>query len=283
MIANVLSIAGSDPSGGAGIQADLKTIGALGGYGMAAITALTAQNTQGVTAVHVPPAAFLVAQLDAVFADIRVDAVKIGMLADAAVVAAVAGRLAAHAAQNIVLDPVLVATSGDALGTPGVVEAMLQALLPRARLVTPNLPEAARLAGRPVATTLEAMQDTARALVEAGARAVLVKGGHLSGAEAVDVLFDGRTMRVFTAPRIDTANTHGTGCTLSSAIATGLAQGADLPGAVDRAKAYLTEALRRSGDLTVGSGHGPVQHFFGVPVPASPFSRVAGEGARQGG
>lgn len=272
MIANVLSIAGSDPSGGAGIQADLKTIGALGGYGMAAITALTAQNTRGVMAVHVPPAAFLVAQLDAVFADIRVDAVKIGMLADAAVVAAVAGRLAAHAAPNIVLDPVLVATSGDALGTPGVVEAMLEALLPHARLVTPNLPEAARLAGRPVATTLAAMQDTARALVQAGARAVLVKGGHLTGAEAVDVLFDGRLMRVFTAPRIDTANTHGTGCTLSSGIATCLAQGADLPGAVERAKAYLTGALRRSVDLTVGSGHGPVQHFFDVLRPQSASS-----------
>lgn len=272
MIANVLSIAGSDPSGGAGIQADLKTIGALGGYGMAAITALTAQNTRGVTAVHVPPAAFLVAQLDAVFADVRVDAVKIGMLADAAVVAAVAGRLTAHAAPNIVLDPVLVATSGDALGTPGVVEAMLQALLPHARLVTPNLPEAARLAGRPVATTLAAMQDTARALVQVGARAVLVKGGHLTGAEAVDVLFDGGLMRVFTAPRIDTANTHGTGCTLSSGIATCLAQGADLPGAVERAKAYLTEALRRSVDLTVGSGHGPVQHFFDVSRPQSASS-----------
>lgn len=266
MIPNVLSIAGSDPSGGAGIQADLKTISAMGGYGMAAITALTAQNTRGVTGVHVPPAAFLVAQLDAVFADIRVDAVKIGMLADAAVVTVVAERLAAHGASHIVLDPVLVATSGDELGAPGVVEAMLRALLPRVTLVTPNLPEAARLSGRPIATTLDAMRDTARALVGAGAPAALVKGGHLSGAEAIDILFDGRTMQVFTAPRIHTTQTHGTGCTLSSAIATALAKGADLPDAVDRAKAYLTEALRRSGDLTVGSGHGPVNHFFGLPA-----------------
>lgn len=266
MIPNVLSIAGSDPSGGAGIQADLKTIGALGGYGMAAITALTAQNTRGVTAVHVPPTSFLVEQLDAVFADIRVDAVKIGMLADATIVTAVAERLATHAAPIIVLDPVLVATSGAELGAPGVVEAMLRALLPRVRLVTPNLPEAARLSGRPIATTLDDMRDTARAIVEAGASAVLVKGGHLSGAEATDILFDGRTMQAFTAPRIDTANTHGTGCTLSSAIATALAQGADLPGAIERAKAYLTEALRRGGELTVGGGHGPVHHFFGLPA-----------------
>ena len=261
MVANVLSIAGSDPSGGAGIQADLKTIGALGGYGMAAVTALTAQNTRGVTAVHVPPVAFLVAQLDAVFADIRVDAVKVGMLADAAIVNAVAECLAAHKAPRIVLDPVLVATSGDDLSAPGVVDAMRGTLLSQATLVTPNLPEAARLTGRPIATTLDAMRETACALVEAGARAVLVKGGHLSGAEAVDVLFDGRIMQSFAAPRIDTVNTHGTGCTLSSAIATLLAQGVDLPGAVERAKAYLTEALRRSGDLAVGGGHGPVHHF----------------------
>lgn len=265
MIPNVLSIAGSDPSGGAGIQADLKTIGALGGYGMAAITALTAQNTRGVTAVHVPPVAILVAQLEAVFADVRVDAVKIGMLADAAIVTAIAACLAAHEAPHIVLDPVLVATSGDELGAPGVVEAMRGSLVRQAALVTPNLPEAARLTGRPIATTLDAMRETARTLVEAGARAVLVKGGHLSGAEAVDVLFDGRTMQTFTAPRVDTANTHGTGCTLSSAIATCLALGLDMPAAVERAKRYLTDALRRSGALTVGSGHGPVHHFFGLP------------------
>lgn len=263
---NILSIAGSDPSGGAGVQADLKTIGAVGGYGMAAITALTAQNTRGVSAVHVPPVAFLVAQIDTVFADIRVDAVKIGMLADAAVAAAVAERLSAHGARTIVLDPVLVATSGATLGAPGVVETMRTQLLPRATLVTPNLPEAARLADRPMAATLDDMRDTARALVEAGARAVLVKGGHLAGPEAIDVLFDGRTMQVFAAPRIDTPNTHGTGCTLSSAIATALALGADLPDAIARAKAYLTEALRHAGDLTVGTGHGPVQHFFGRPA-----------------
>lgn len=259
---NVLSIAGSDPSGGAGVQADLKTIGALGGYGMAAITALTAQNTRGVSAVHVPPVAFLVAQIDAVFADIRVDAVKIGMLADAAIASAVSERLTAHGARIIVLDPVLVATSGDDLGAPGVVEAMRASLLPHVTLVTPNLPEAARLADRPLATTLDAMQDTARALVEAGAPAVLVKGGHLAGPDAIDVLFDGRTMQVFAGPRIETRNTHGTGCTLSSAIATFLAQDADLPAAIARAKTYLTEALRHGDELAVGTGHGPVQHFW---------------------
>ena len=261
MIPNLLSIAGSDPSGGAGIQADLKTFAALGGYGMAAITALTAQNTRGVTAVHVPPPDFVAAEIDAIFADIRVDAVKLGMLADAPVVQAVAACLAAHDARNIVLDPVLVATSGDSLGAPGVVEALLGHLLPMATVITPNLPEAARLAGRPVPADLDAMREIARALVAAGARAVLVKGGHLGGADAVDVLFDGETMRAFSAPRIATTNTHGTGCTLSSAIATFLARGFALPAAVEAAKAYLTEALHRSAELAVGGGHGPVQHM----------------------
>ncbi len=260
-IPNVLAIAGSDPSGGAGIQADLKTFAALGCYGMAALTALTAQNTRGVTAVHVPPPAFLAAQLDAIFADIHVDAVKIGMLADGPIADVVAARLGARDALPIVLDPVLVATSGDSLGAPGVVAAMRRALLPLATLVTPNLPEAARLSDRPVATDVAAMRDTARALVEAGARAVLVKGGHLSGAMATDILFDGTTMQAFEASRVDTPNTHGTGCTLSSAIAAHLALGFDLSTAVARGKAYLTQALERSGELSVGGGHGPVQHL----------------------
>ena len=261
MIPNLLSIAGSDPSGGAGIQADLKTFAALGCYGMAALTALTAQNTRGVTAVHVPPPDFVAAEIDAVFADIRVDAVKLGMLADAAIVAIVAERLAAHGALDIVMDPVLVATSGDSLGGPGVVEAMRRHLLPLARVITPNLPEAARLADRPVPTDVAGMRDLARRLVEGGARAALVKGGHLGDSEAVDVLFDGGAMHEFAAPRIATRNTHGTGCTLSSAVAANLALGCDLPEAVARAKSYLTEALRRSGELAVGGGHGPVQHM----------------------
>ena len=260
-IVNVLSIAGSDPSGGAGIQADLKTIAALGGYGMAAITALTAQNTRGVSAVHVPPADFLAAQIDTIFADVEVHAVKIGMLATAEIARMVAARLAAHKARNIVLDPVLVATSGDSLGAPGVVEAMLEALFPLAIVVTPNLPEAERLADAPEPASFDAQRDLALQLARRGP-AMLVKGGHATDeAEAVDVLAlqDGTTQR-FSAPRIATQNTHGTGCTLSSAIATRLAQGAPLSEAVADAKSYLTQALRHAGDLAVGHGHGPVHH-----------------------
>ncbi|WP_165492713.1 bifunctional hydroxymethylpyrimidine kinase/phosphomethylpyrimidine kinase [Lichenihabitans psoromatis] len=261
MIPNLLSIAGSDPSGGAGIQADLKTFSALGCYGMAALTALTAQNTRGVSGVHVVPPEFVAAEIDAIFADISVDAVKLGMLADGAVVAAVTDRLVRHAAGNIVLDPVLVATSGDSLGSPDVVGAMTRLLLPLATLVTPNLPEAARLADGSVPTDVTGMRLLAEKLVASGARAVLVKGGHLDGDVAVDILFDGTTMREFSAPRIDTPNTHGTGCTLSSAIAAYLALGDDLAGAVTKAKAFLTDALRTSGELRVGGGHGPVHHF----------------------
>jgi hydroxymethylpyrimidine/phosphomethylpyrimidine kinase len=264
MIPNLLSIAGSDPSGGAGVQADLKTFSALGCYGMAVLTALTAQNTKGVTDVHVPPPAFVAAQIDAIFADIEVAAVKLGMLADGAVVTTVAERLCAHKARHIVLDPVLVATSGDSLGAPDVVEAMQRHLLPLASLVTPNLPEAARLAGEALPADLADMRAIAEKLVASGARAALVKGGHLGGDSSVDVLFDGETMQEFAASRIDTPNTHGTGCTLSSAIAAYLAFGHDLPSAVTLAKAYLTEALRHSGELRVGRGHGPVHHFHAI-------------------
>ena len=260
-IANVLSIAGSDPSGGAGIQADLKTIAALGGYGMAAITALTAQNTRGVIGVHVPPADFLAAQIDAIFADVEVHAVKIGMLANGEIARMVAARLAAHKARNIVLDPVLVATSGDSLGAPGVVEAILDALFPLATVVTPNLPEAARLADAPEPSNFDGQRCLALQLARRGP-AVLVKGGHAQDvADAVDflALSDGTVQR-YSAPRVATKNTHGTGCTLSSAIATRLAQGAPLAQAVADAKAYLTQALRHANELTVGHGHGPVHH-----------------------
>jgi hydroxymethylpyrimidine/phosphomethylpyrimidine kinase len=259
-IANVLSIAGSDPSGGAGIQADLKTIAALGGYGMAAITALTAQNTQGVSGVHVPPVDFIGAQIDAIFADIEVHAVKIGMLATGDIARKVAERLAAHGAHNIVLDPVLVATSGDALGAPDVVEAMLAALFPLATLVTPNLPEAARLSGTTLAAGVDAQQALALQLAQS-TKAVLVKGGHAAGSEAIDILaLPNGQVQTFRAPWVMTNNTHGTGCTLSSAIATRLAQGADLTQAVSDAKAYLTQALRHADKLAVGHGHGPVHH-----------------------
>ena len=263
-IPNLLSIAGSDPSGGAGIQADLKTFSALGCYGMAVLTALTAQNTRGVTGVHVPPADFLGAQIDAILADIEVAAVKIGMLATGEIAGVVADRLKARPGLPVVLDPVLVATSGDSLGAPDVVGAMREHLLPRATLITPNLPEAARLADRPVPADEAGMRDLAERLHGLGARAVLVKGGHLRGPEAIDILFDGTRHHVFSAPRIATPNTHGTGCTLSSAIAAYLARGRDLAGAVAAAKSYLSAALMESGRLDVGGGHGPVHHFHSV-------------------
>lgn len=261
MIPNLLSIAGSDPSGGAGIQADLKTFSALGCYGMAAITALTAQNTQGVSAVHIPPAEFVAQQIDAIFSDIQVHAVKIGMLASGAIVAAVADRLAAHGAKNIVLDPVLVATSGDSLGAPDVVDAIIEHLFPLAILVTPNVPEAARLTGQSAAPDLTTLQELARAVQAKNCAAVLVKGGHMESDNADDVLFDGTNLRTFTAPRIETENTHGTGCTLSSAIAANLAKGHTLADSITAAKAYLTAALESADKLNVGTGHGPVHHF----------------------
>lgn len=261
MIAHVLSIAGSDPSGGAGIQADLKTFSALGCYGMAAITALTAQNTRGVSGVHIPPASFIAQQIDAIFADVRVDAVKIGMLASGEIAEAVADRLQAHEARNIVLDPVLVATSGDSLGSPDVVDAMRKRLFPIATVITPNMPEAERLAGFPVGAGVAGLERVARNLAELGARGVLVKGGHGAGASADDVLLCEGQVQVFSAPRVETENTHGTGCTLSSAIAAYLAKGHELRDAVGAAKTYLTEALQSADLLNVGSGHGPVHHF----------------------
>jgi hydroxymethylpyrimidine kinase/phosphomethylpyrimidine kinase len=262
MIPNVLSIAGSDPSGGAGIQADLKTFAALRCHGMAVITALTAQNTRGVTAVHTPPADFIAAQIDAIFSDVSVAAVKIGMLANGAIVRAVSERLAVHRPPFVVLDPVLVATSGDSLGAPDVVDAMLTELLPRVDLVTPNAPEAARLTGLREPTNADGLHALAQGLRAKGARAVLVKGGHLEGERAEDVLFAGASHHVYTAPRVATRNTHGTGCTLSSAIAACVAHGTGLPEAVGVAKNYLTGALRASDALAVGSGHGPVNHFW---------------------
>lgn len=266
MIANVLSIAGSDPSGGAGIQADLKTMSALGCYGMAVITALTAQNTQGVTAVHVPPAAFIAQQIDAIFDDIRVDAVKIGMLASGEIAATVAERLRAHGAKNIVLDPVLVATSGHSLGAPDVVDAMKEHLFAMASVVTPNFPEALRLSGVDQHLVNDA-RTMAQRMMSAGAQAVLVKGGHAESETADDRLFIPGDMQVFSAPRVKTINTHGTGCTLSSAIACYLAKGHKLRDACGAAKTYLTEALLAADGLSVGSGaetgkgHGPVHHF----------------------
>ena len=273
MIPNVLSIAGSDPSGGAGIQADLKTFSALGCYGMAVVTALTAQNTRGVSGVHAPPADFVAAQIDAIFADVEVHAVKLGMLASGDIVETVASRLKAHKARHIVLDPVLIATSGDSLGAPDVVAAMQRHLFPIAAVVTPNAPEAVRFGGGvgvdEAAQDVPGLEALARALYGQGAKAVLVKGGHLGGGLAEDVLFDGARADVFTAERVATRNTHGTGCTLSSAIAAYLALGTSLPEAIAAAKNYLTGALRAADDLNVGSGpagsgYGPVHHFHAL-------------------
>ena len=261
MIPNVLSIAGSDPSGGAGIQADLKTFAALGCHGMAAITALTAQNTRGVSAVQLPPPAFVAEQIRMVFADIAVAAVKIGMLGSREIVEAVAEALAPWPGVPIVLDPVLVATSGATLGDDGVIAAMRARLFPRATLVTPNLAEATRLAdGTPLGSRAE-IEAAAQGLRGDGPAAWLIKGGHGTEAEACDLLLDAGGPLWLRAQRIATRNTHGTGCTLSSAIAAELARGASLRDAVAAAKAYLGRALAAADALDVGAGPGPVNHF----------------------
>ena len=263
MIANVLSIAGSDPSGGAGIQADLKTFSALGAYGMAAITALTAQNTQGVVSFQTVDPAFVAAQIDAIFADVRVDAVKIGMVATAAIATAIADRLRHHGARNIVLDPVMVAKSGHHLLHDDAVVALRDVLVPMASVITPNLPEAGVLLGRTEPATLADMREAVRDLHRLRPAFVLLKGGHLTGQDSTDLLFDGTTVVELPGARIDTRNTHGTGCTLSSAIAALLPR-FGMEQAVRRAKAYLTDAIAASSRLTVGSGHGPVHHFHAL-------------------
>ncbi|WP_407360336.1 bifunctional hydroxymethylpyrimidine kinase/phosphomethylpyrimidine kinase [Microbacterium sp. LBN7] len=260
----ILSIAGSDPSGGAGIQADLKSIAANGGYGMAAITALTAQNTEGVRGVHVPPTDFLRAQLEALSDDVTIDAVKIGMLADAEVIRAVGTWLDAVRPPIVVLDPVMVATSGDRLLDPEA-EGELHRLLRHAHLITPNLAELAVLVGRVPADWPDALAAAEELSSEVGAM-VLVKGGHLPGEEAPDALIDARRglREEFTGPRIATRNTHGTGCSLSSALATRLAQGEDATTAVAGARAWLRESLREGESLRVGRGQGPISHFAGL-------------------
>ena len=261
MTAIALTIAGSDSGGGAGIQADLKTFAALGVYGVSVIAALTAQNTQGVAAIHDVPPEFIAAQIDAVFSDFDVGAVKIGMLSNAATIAAVAKGLARHYARNIVLDPVMVAASGDRLLQPDAVEALRDELIPRSLVVTPNLPEAAALTGASLARNEQEMEVQAREILTLGARRVLIKGGHAEGDEAVDLLIgEGDVVRL-SARRIATKNTHGTGCTLSSAIAAGLAKGLGLVPAVQQAKIYVTAAIAAADRLNVGHGHGPLHHF----------------------
>ena len=252
----ILTIAGSDSGGGAGIQADLKTFAAFGLFGTSAITAVTAQNTLGVTAIHELPAAVVAAQIDAVATDLRPQAVKVGMLAGAAIVDVVAAALRRHQLQNIVIDPVMVAKSGDRLLRPEAVAALIRLLLPLATVLTPNLPEAEVLLGRPV-RSLADQEAAARDIAALGPQAVVVKGGH-SADEPVDVLFAGGETRRYAAARIATRSTHGTGCTFSSAIAANLALGLPLPEAVGAAKRYLTGAIMNAPGL--GSGHGPVNH-----------------------
>ena len=268
MTAIAVTIAGSDSGGGAGIQADLKTFSALGVYGASVITALTAQNTLGVQGVCDTPPGFVTAQIDSVFSDLPVNAVKIGMLSHADTIRAVADGLRRHAPQHgmrpVVLDPVMVATSGDRLINEDAVATLRQELLPLATLLTPNMPEAAALLGEAVATSDAELELQGARLLALGPRAVLVKGGHGTGPESTDVLVSARGVQRFRAPRIHTRNTHGTGCTLSSAIAALMAKGAKLEEAVAGGKAYLTEALAAADQLQIGGGHGPVHHFAGI-------------------
>jgi hydroxymethylpyrimidine/phosphomethylpyrimidine kinase len=275
-IPNVVTIAGVDPSGGAGVLADLKTFSALGAYGCGVVAALTAQNTRAVTGVHTPPADFLRLQIDTLFADVRVHAVKLGMLGTADIVRTVADRLAHFEAPFVVCDPVMVAKSGDHLLAKSAVAMLREALLPQSFMITPNLPEAGVLLERRAPETVKEMYRAAERLREllplSSERWVLLKGGHLPGSELVDLLFDGEHMIELPAKRIDTANTHGTGCTLSSAIAALLPQRAADPraslrpveAAVRDARDYLLRAIAAASALAVGHGHGPVHHFHAL-------------------
>ena len=258
-----LTIAGSDSSGGAGIQADLKTFAAFGVYGASVVTALTAQNTRGVTGIHLVPADFVTAQIDAVFSDLAVNAVKIGMVAQVATIDAIVAGLTQWSPKHVVLDPVMVATSGDRLLATDAVEALRTKLIPRASLITPNLPEAAALLDEPVALSEAAIESQGKRLLALGCPAVLIKGGHGQGTESIDYLIGGDGIIALAAPRIATRNTHGTGCSLSSAIAAGLAKGEDVETAVGNAKVWLSAAIAAADRLDVGHGNGPIHHFHG--------------------
>jgi hydroxymethylpyrimidine/phosphomethylpyrimidine kinase len=260
MTAIAVTIAGSDSSGGAGIEADLKTFAALGVYGAAVITALTAQNTKGVFAIHDVPADFIAAQINAVFTDLDVGAVKIGMLGTASAIEVVAAALDRYRPRSVVLDPVLVASSGERLLREDAI-GRLRALISRVRVVTPNLPEAAALLGAPPARDENEMRAQAQKLLSLGAGAVLIKGGHGGGPESVDLLVEADHCLRLAAPRVATKNTHGSGCTFASAIAAGLAKGLPLDEAARQAKAYVSAAIAAADRLGVGSGHGPLHHF----------------------
>lgn len=259
----VLTIAGSDSGGGAGIQADLKTISAIGCYGLSVITALTAQNTLSVTGIHPVPAAFAAQQIDAVLSDIGADAVKIGMLYSVELIKVVAGALKKHGARRVVLDPVMVAQSGDKLLQNDAIEAIKSELMPLADVVTPNLPEASVLCGRRLIKWND-IKRAAETLAHQGSRSILIKGGHGDGKKSTDLLFVAKEKRFvrLTADRIETRNTHGTGCTLSSAIASYMAKGSDIEEAVQKAKTYMNQAITAGAGYKLGHGHGPVHHFF---------------------
>lgn len=257
-VPKAMTIAGSDSGGGAGIQADLKTFAALGVYGTVTLTAITAQNTVGVTGVHEIPLDMIIAQMDAVMGDIGADAVKTGMLSSREIVEVVAGQVKKHGIRALVVDPVMVAKSGDPLLREDAVEAVRSFLVPLAAVVTPNIPEAESLTGMTIETDAD-VREAAERIIQMGARSVVVKGGHREG-PAADLLYDGVRFQEFSAPRIDTVNTHGTGCTFASAVAAGLAQRKTVEDSVAQAKEYVTEAIRSS--FPIGSGHGPLNHFY---------------------
>jgi len=259
----VLTIAGSDSGGGAGIQADLKTFSAIGCYGMSVITALTAQNTQGVKAIHAVPPAFAVEQIEAVLSDIGADAIKIGMLYSAELIEAVAQELKKHGARKIVLDPVMVAQSGDKLLQDDAIEAIKTHLMPLADVVTPNIPEAAVLCGMQL-TQWSDIENAAETLAKYGSRSILIKGGHGDERKSTDLLFLAGESRFVSlaADRIETRNNHGTGCTLSSAIASYMAKGSDVEEAVQKAKIFMNHSIAAGAHYKIGNGHGPVHHFF---------------------
>jgi hydroxymethylpyrimidine/phosphomethylpyrimidine kinase len=263
-VKNVLAIAGSDPSGGAGIQADIKAISANGAYAMAVVTALTAQNTRGVEAVKLLDPAFVVAQIDAVFDDVHVDAVKIGMLGSPEITVAVAEALHWHGAQCVVLDPVMVAKGGDRLLSDAGVTTLIERLVPLASVLTPNLPEAAALLGEPTLEEASEMPALAARLLSLGAGAVLLKGGHLTAGTSPDYLAEANGGCWLEGGRFATGNTHGTGCTLSSALAARLAQSGDPLLAARMAKTYVAGAIAHADELSVGHGHGPTHHFHAL-------------------
>lgn len=260
----ILTIAGSDSGGGAGIQADIKTISALGGYAASAITAITVQNTIGVTAVHAVPTDIIAGQIEAVLSDIGADAVKIGMLQSADIVRCVADKLCSHKAKNVVLDPVMVSTSGHRLIEESAIETLCAELIPVARVITPNIPEAEILLGGIILNSQATLPGAAKKLAETFGVSVLLKAGHLTGKDMADILFDFETGETVELPsiRFNTRNTHGTGCSMSSALATLLAHGMTMQQAAHGAKTYIEAAIRSGADYEIGHGHGPIDHFF---------------------